>query len=97
MGDRVTYTGVVTGTGSALNVTKLGFRPRSVKLYNIDGLCTLYWQNNMPDAYGFKEITDGTKSYISANGITPLVNGFTIGADADINVSGERIKFEAVD
>lgn len=101
MPDRVTYTGSVTGTGAALDVTKLGFRPRYVKIWNVasGGLCSLEWIDKMPDAYGFKELNHDTaqRSYLTSNGITPLSNGFTIGADTDLNVDGEQIYFIAHD
>lgn len=95
------YRGSVLGTGSALNVTVVGFRARKVKIMNVasGGLCTLEWQESMADASGFKELNHDTaqRSFITSNGITPLANGFTIGADTDLNVSGELIHFEAVD
>lgn len=98
---QVTYTGSVTGTGAALDVTKLGFRPRYVKLWNVasGGLCTLEWIDQMADASGFKELNhdDTQRSVLTSNGITPLSNGFTIGADTDLNVDGEVIHFMAHD
>lgn len=99
MADRVTWTGQVTGTGSALDVKKLGFRPRVVRLINIDGICTATWLQGMPDASAWKELNHDTaqRTFITSDGITPLANGFTIGADSDLNVSGERIFIEACD
>lgn len=97
MSDRVTYVGSFEGTGAALDITKVGFRPRVVKVFNKDGLCTLYWNKAMPDASGYKTITAGTESFITSNGITPLAGGFRLGADTDLNVSGEVCYFEAVD
>lgn len=97
MADRVVFVGSFKGTGSALNITTLGFRPRVLKLMNVTGLCTLNWQQGMPDASGVKTVTAGTISYIVANGITPLSNGFTLGADADLNVLDEVVYFEAHD
>jgi hypothetical protein len=101
MSDRVIATGSFLGTGAALSITKLGFRPRSVTLRNAasSGLCSLYWNKEMPDASGFKEVNHDTaqKSFITSNGITPLANGFTLGADADLNAAGELVYFEACD
>lgn len=97
MSDRVTYVGSVTGTGSALDVTKLGFRPRVVKLINKDQPATLYWNKEMPNASGLKEVAAGTKTFPTTNGITPLANGFRIGALANINVADQVIYFEASD
>jgi hypothetical protein len=101
MSDRVTATGSFLGTGAALSVTKLGFRPRSVRLFNVaaGGLCSLYWNKEMPDASGFKEVNHDTaqRSFITSNGITPLANGFQLGADADLNAAGELVYFEVRD
>lgn len=97
MSDRVTWVGRVVGTGAVLNVTKLGFKPRVVKLKNVDGLVTAYWNQAMKDGEAVKEVTAGTKSLVTANGITPLANGFRIGTDGDINVDGESIVIEAHD
>ena len=101
MSDRVTFVGSVKGTGATLPVTKLGFRPRVVKLINTasGGLATLYWNAAMADDTGFKEQNHATvqRAFLTSLGITPLANGFSIGADTDINVDGEDIVFEAVD
>ncbi|MDX1390316.1 MAG: hypothetical protein R3344_14090, partial [Acidobacteriota bacterium] len=66
-----------------------------VRLLNVDGLVKLEWNNTMPDAAGLKQVTAGTLSYITSDGVTPLSNGFTIGADTDVNVSGEVVHWEA--
>lgn len=101
MSDRVTATGSFLGTGSALSITKLGFRPRVVRLKNVaaGGLCSLEWWKDMPDGSGWKEVNHDTaqRSFLTSNGITPLSNGFQLGADADLNVAGELVYFEAVD
>lgn len=90
---------VMTGSlklgGTAYNIRTVGFRPRKVEVINSDGLCKAEWNKSMPDAYMVKTVTDGTISYASANGITPLSDGFTIGADADINVDGEQVHWTA--
>lgn len=99
MSDRVTYVGAVDGTGSAIDLTTLGFRPRVVRLFNKDGLVSAYWNKAMPDASAWKELNHATvqRAFVTSDGITPLANGFTIGADSDINASGELIYYEAVD
>lgn len=87
--------GSVSGTGSAINVDTVGFQPKYVKILNIGGLATLEWTADMANASGLKEVTAGTKSAITSNGITPRTKGFQIGADTDINVSGEQIRWVA--
>jgi len=93
--------GSVVGTGSAINVTKVGFRPRLVRLYNTGGNCQAFWCSEMADASAQKTVDSGSGttdiSTITSNGITPLANGFTIGADTDLNASGETIVYEVFD
>lgn len=91
--------GSYIGTGSAFNITTVGFRPRSVKLWNITGLTEAVWLQGMPDAAAKKLINHATvqNAYVTANGITPLVNGFTVGTDADINTAAETVYYEVSD
>jgi len=88
-------TGSVVLAGTAYNVRTVGFRPRKVELMNSTGLVLARWQSSMPDASAMKQVTAGTISYVTSNGITPLSDGFTIGADSDINAADERVHFAA--
>ncbi|GAB5434792.1 MAG: hypothetical protein EpisKO_41620 [Epibacterium sp.] len=90
-------TGEVEGTGSAINV-ELGFTPDYVKLINTDGDALLEWTSAMADGEGYKTVAAGTNAKIATGGVTPYegvtataAKGFTIGADADVNASGETI------
>lgn len=87
-------TGSFVGTGAALDVETVGFKPRYVRMWNVSDPGTLEWTDGMADAAGFKHV-DGTQTQLSANGVTPIAKGFTLGADADMNVSGEVIHFVA--
>jgi hypothetical protein len=89
--------GAVIGTGAALNVDTVGFRPKLVRVVNAGatGLSRLEWFKGMADASAVKTITNGTISVISANGITPRARGFALGADANVNISGEIVYYEA--
>lgn len=89
-----TVTGAVYGTGAALPVRTVGFRPRRVVLFNSSGIVDGVWQDSMPDA-SMKKVTGGTTSYATSNGVTPLSDGFSIGADADMNVADELIHWAA--
>lgn len=91
------FRGSVLGTGASLDVRTVGFRPRHVRLLNQTGLCVAEWMDDMPDASAMKWVTAGTMSYISSNGITPLSDGFRLGADTDLNVDGELIRWFCVD
>lgn len=95
-------TGTVEGTGAALNVS-IGFKPNYVRVINIDGLATLEWTADMGAAAGLKEVTAGTKSLLGSLGISQYdgvaagaTEGFTIGADTDVNVSAETIMWLAI-
>lgn len=93
-----TMRGGFYGTGAAQDMrSQVGFRPRAVKLINRDGLCKLDWSEGMADGSGMKQVTAGTLSFITVNGITPLSDGFRLGADTDINVAGELIYYEATE
>jgi hypothetical protein len=88
--------GAVIGTGANLDVRVVGFRPRSVDLFNETGLVIAHWTETMTQGRGIKQITAGTMSQIAAGlGITPLSDGFRIGADTDVNVDGEKIHWVA--
>lgn len=92
--------GTVEGTGAAINVS-VGFTPAHVMILNEDGLARLEWHTTMTDGHGIKTVTAGTISKITSLGITPyagttaLSEGFTIGADTDINVDGETLHYFA--
>lgn len=94
--------GTVEGTGAVIAID-LGFKPRVVKIFNVDGKCTLEWNEAMGAGKGYKVLTgiDSTAdtvslhSFISSGGITPSIGGFSIGADTDINVEAETICYEA--
>lgn len=90
-------TGTQNGTGAAISIV-CGFRPRYVKVVNVatGGLCSIEHIDSMAAASGFKGVTAGTKTFISSNGITLNDFGFTIGADADVNVNGEAIHYIAI-
>lgn len=91
--------GSFIGTGSAKEVRTVGFRPRSVKLWNVSGNCQAVWFEGMADASMQKTVDSGSGTtdislVASANGITPLSNGFSLGADTDLNVATEIVYYE---
>jgi len=89
--------GAFHGTGAALNMDKVGFRPKLVRVVNVasGGLCRIEWFRGMADGAGVKTSVDGDISVLTTLGITPRANGFTLGADTDLNVSGELCRYEA--
>lgn len=92
--------GTVTGTGAALNV-ELGFSPKYVKVVNVTDPTVFEWFEGMADASAIKTTDAVAMTAISTNGITPYAGsttaskGFTIGADADLNASGETLHYIA--
>ncbi len=90
-------TGSLLGTGASRNVKTVGFSPKRVEVHNVasGGKNKLYWQDTMADAAGIKTLANGTVSELSTLGITPLADGFTLGADTDVNVSGEKVHWAA--
>lgn len=89
--------GAVIGTGSAMNIDTVGFRPKLIRVVNAGatGLARFEWFYGMADAAAVKTVTNGTISVISADGITPRAKGFTLGADANVNIVNEIVFFEA--
>lgn len=93
--------GTVEGTGASIDI-ECGFVPGYVKVVNIDSATIeeLEWYRGMADASAVKTVT-GTvaRTKITSLGITPLGDaatdtveqGFRIGADTDVNVSGETL------
>lgn len=89
--------GTVEGTGSAINV-ELGFTPTYVKVVNFDDPTAMEWWAGMGAAAAVKltdapaltkATTNGISAYAGATGTASL--GFTIGADTDLNASGETL------
>jgi hypothetical protein len=68
-----------------------------VKLWNISDLATGVWLEGMADDSVFKEVTAGTKSLATTGGVTPLSDGFSLGADTDLNVDTELVRYEATE
>lgn len=89
--------GTVEGTGAAINVS-CGFEPRMVHLMNIDGDAEM--TQVLAEAKAQKRtaatFSNPTSNIITAyTGTSSAGSGFTIGADADVNASGETIKYIA--
>ena len=81
-------------TAAAFTITT-GFRPRYVKVVNNAGAEQIEWFEGMADAEGLKRLAL-TGSVITAAGITPTADGFTVGLDTDLNVIGEQLSWIAI-
>ena len=89
--------GSTVGDGSAQDIRSVGFRPRSVKLINVTSGDELFWQDTFADGAGLKRLAAGGASFITSDGVTPLSDGFTLGADADMNVADEVVHWECTE
>lgn len=100
-GGRRSVKGSFPGTGADLSITWIGFRPTSVRLFNVTGNCKADWLETMADDSMQKTVDSGSGttdiSFVTSNGVTPLANGFSLGADGDLNVAAEIVHFEALD
>jgi hypothetical protein len=89
-----TVVGSFIGTGVALTIAKVGFKPRALRLFNQDDPAFGEHIEGMADASVAKQV-DGTSSFATTNGVTLTDTGFTIGTDTDLNVDSERTWFVA--
>lgn len=87
--------GSFIGTGAEISIRTVGFRPKRVDIFNETGDCMAFWTASMADASAMKTIAAGTTAFITSNGITPLSDGFKLGADTDLNVSAEKFHWFA--
>jgi len=87
--------GSIVGTGVLINVTKIGFKPTSVKLFNITDGSFAFWTESMGAGAALKQKAGATSAVAAGGaGVTALSNGFSLGADADLNAASDVIYFE---
>lgn len=96
-GGNRTRTGAVIGTGADIDVDLVGFRPQWVRVFNVGSDDMMEWVERMADASAMKTVAAGTRTLITTLGITPRAAGFRIGADADVNVATEQMRWIAGD
>jgi hypothetical protein len=89
-----TFYGTVLGTGAAIDVKVVGFRPSEVEIFNRTSRVGLKWTETMADAAALKTAANGDRTVVTTNAITPLASGFTVGTDS-VNASGEILDFIA--
>lgn len=93
-------TGTATGTGSAINV-EVGFKPVRVEIVNETDPGYFVWTDTMADGEMQKTIGAGTTTFESSGGIsvyegsTTEAEGFTIGADTDMNGNADVLHWTA--
>lgn len=85
-----------TGTVAAFDIVT-GFRPRYVKVVNVDSGDMVEWYEGMAAASACKTTgATGVRTKITSNGITVSANGFTVGLDTDVHVTSEQLSWMAV-
>lgn len=84
-----------TGTVANTFITT-GFKPRYVKVMNTTSLDSEEWFEGMAADSAVKQVTAGTSSLITSNGITVANNGFYIGLDTDVLVTSEQLSWLAI-
>ncbi|HYI43199.1 MAG TPA: hypothetical protein VD768_06220 [Sphingomicrobium sp.] len=99
MSNPQTHVGTVTGTGAAINVP-IGFQPDYVLIYNAVTGAKIEWFRGMAAASAIKTVVAGDITVAATNGVSALDSktageGFVIGADAQVNVTGNAIRFFA--
>ena len=93
--------GTQDGTGAAITI-ELGWVPDYIDVQNNEAadFTRIRWQKGMTAAHGIKTVTS-TNSLITSLGLSQNTGsstveaGFVIGADTDLNVSGERLTWMA--
>jgi hypothetical protein len=94
-GGALVAVGGIIGTGAALSVEKIGWKPRAVILINVDDPAIAVHIEGMDDDSEFLH-TDGTSSVETSGAITLTNDGFDLGTGADMNTDGEQVFYLAI-
>ena len=93
-------TGSFLGTGADLTIKTLNSKVKCLWLTNAASGDSAFYQSSMADDSMFKRVAAGTHSLVTSNGVTPYQAesgaGFSLGADTDMNVSGELVHYTAI-
>ena len=96
----VVVTGSFLGTGADLTIKSLPSKVKAIWLHNAASADSMFWSSSMDDDSAFKRVAAGTQTLVTSNGVTPYRSsdgaGFSLGADADMNVSGELVHYTAI-
>ena len=74
-------------------------KPRRIRVTNETTLCRAEWNDQMPDAAGWKTVAAGDLTYVTSLGFTPLdgdsthAPGIRLGAMVDINDTLTEVLF----
>jgi len=92
---------MIEGATAAAVTLDIGFRPRYVKVVNETDRTMIEWFEGMADAEGIVTVAAGTRTLVTANGITisgdtDTYKGFIFGLDTNVNVVSKQISFFAI-
>jgi hypothetical protein len=94
--------GTVTGTGALITIP-LGFQPDHIEIFNPTTQAGMVWQRGMASNSAIKTVAAGTRTLAVTNAIIPTAGvdgttarGFSIGADANVNVSTNVMYYKAI-
>lgn len=100
-GGRRIVNGSFVSDGNARTIHTVGFRPERVDIKASAGQEASWFKSGggegMPDASMHRRTAAGVGTFAVVNGITPVGDGFTLGADAQINVNGVTLYWSAFD
>ena len=87
---------LLTSNGAAVDIA-LGYVPGRIEIINRTSLAKLVWTNMVDAGKAYKEVAAGTRTLEASDGITIIsnqegkVDGFTLGAMADINDTNAEV------
>ncbi len=89
------FAGAYKGTGAELTLDACGFAPKSIRFVNMATGATADWIECMND---LELVThdSGVDAVDTTTGVTRLVVGFKIGANAIVNTAGQTIRYFVV-
>lgn len=88
--------GTVEGTGSAIAITSVGFKPVAVIVWNQDDPVLGFWLYTMTDDHLALLMDTPALTHETSGGITPGERGFSIGTNSDLNVSAQTLHWLAI-
>lgn len=78
-----------TGTVAARKFVT-GFKPRYVQVFNETDRIEEEWFEGMANAEGLIRVANGTGTLVTADGITPAADGFTLGLDTTVYITSKQ-------
>jgi len=85
-------------TAAAEFTITCGFKPRYVKVVNVDatGLSSMEWFEGMANDSCVETITNGTITVDTTEGITVSASGFTVAVNTEVVIADEQLTWIAL-